>query len=88
MNYGNRNATSLYTTQNILQSYLAAVTSSIAVALAIRKALSGWTKNLQGARLIVANAISSFWACAVAGYLNAHFMRETELEQGIDVTDE
>jgi len=88
MNYGNRNATSLYTTQNILQSYLVAVTSSIAVALSIRKALSGWTKNLHGARLIVANSISSFWACAVAGYLNAHFMRETELEQGIDVTDE
>jgi hypothetical protein len=79
MNYGNRNATSLYTTQDILQSYIVAVGSSIAVALSIRKALSGWTQNLHGARLIVANSISSFIACSVAGYLNAHFMRQTEL---------
>lgn len=88
MNYGNRNATSLYTTEDILKSYAVAVTSSIGVALAIRKALSGWTHNLHGSKLIVANSVSSFFACATAGYLNAHFMRNTELEKGIDVLDE
>jgi hypothetical protein len=87
MNYGNRNATSLYTTEDILKSYLVAVGSSIVVALAVRKALSGYTQNLHGARLIVANSISSFFACATAGYLNAHFMRKTELDKGIDVMD-
>ena len=87
MNYGNRNATSLYSTQDILKSYCIAVSSSIVVALSIRKALSGWTANLHGSKLIIANAISSFFACATAGYLNAHFMRETELEKGIDVLD-
>jgi hypothetical protein len=88
MNYGNRNATSLYTTEDILKSYAVAVGSSIVVALTIRKALSGWTKNLTGSKLIVANSVSSFFACATAGYLNAHFMRRTELERGIDVLDD
>ena len=87
MNYGNRNATSLYTTEDILKSYAIAVGSSIIVALSIRKALSGWTKNLIGSKLIVANSISSFCACAIAGYMNAHFMRKTELERGIDILD-
>ncbi len=88
MNYGNRNATSLYTTEDILKSYVVAVTSSIAVALTVRKALSGWTHNLHGSKLIIANSISSFFACATAGYLNAHFMRKTELERGIDIHDD
>ena len=87
MNNGNRNATSLYTTEDIVQSYLLSVGSSIVVALAIRKALSGYTKNFHGAKLIIANSFSSFWACAIAGYLNAYFMRRTELERGIDIQD-
>jgi hypothetical protein len=87
MNYGNRNATSLYTTEDILTSYCVAVGSSIFVALAIRKALSGYTKNLTGSKMIVANSVSSFFACSTAGYLNAHFMRKTELEKGIDILD-
>ncbi len=71
-----------------MKSYGVAVTSSIAVALAVRKALSGWTKNLHGSKLIIANSISSFFACSTAGYLNAHFMRRTELEKGIDIHDD
>ena len=87
MNYGNRNATSLYTTDDILKSYAVAVSSSIVVALGIRKALSGWTSNLHGSKLVIANAISAFFACSTAGYLNAQFMRRTELEKGIDIHD-
>ena len=33
------------------------------------------------------NTISSFSACATAGFLNAFFMRQTELRKGIDVVD-
>eukprot|EP00347_Sterkiella_histriomuscorum_P004533 403360099 len=88
MNYGNRNATSLYTTEDILKSYSVAVGSSIGVALGIRKMLSGYSKNAVGARLIVLNSISSFFACSTAGYLNAFFMRRTELEKGIDIMDQ
>lgn len=87
LNYGNRNATSLYTTEDIMKSYSVAVVSSIGVALSIRKLLSGYTKNARGAKLIVFNSISSFFACATSGYLNAYFMRRTELEKGIEIMD-
>lgn len=87
-NYGNRNATSSYTTNDILKSYGIACASSIVVALGIRKALSGYTKNMHGSKLILMNAISSFFACSTAGFLNAFFMRKTELEKGIDALDE
>ena len=33
------------------------------------------------------NAVSAFSACAAAGFLNAYFMRRTEMEKGIDVLD-
>lgn len=87
-NYGNRNATSTYSTQDILQSYGIAVASSIVVALGIRKALSGYTKNMRGSKLIMMNSVSSFFACSTAGFLNALFMRKTELDKGIDALDE
>ena len=50
--------------------------------------LSGYSKTAVGAKLIVLNSISSFFACSTAGFLNAYFMRRTELEKGIDVMDE
>jgi hypothetical protein len=75
------------TTRDILQSYAIAVTSSIGVALYIRKALSGYTKGLKGPKLLMANSFSSFIACSTAGCLNAFFMRKKELETGIDIKD-
>lgn len=36
---------------------------------------------------MIFNTISSFFACSTAGYLNALFMRRTELEKGIDIID-
>ena len=64
-----------------------ACASSITVALGIRKGLSGVTKNLTGAKLVMANSVSAFWACSIAGALNAYFMRQTELSQGIAISD-
>ena len=40
---------------------------------------------MKGARLILLNSVSSFFACASAGYLNAWFMRKTEMQKGIHV---
>lgn len=71
-----------------MKSYSIAVASSIAVALGVRKALSGYTKHMHGSKLIMMNAVSSFFACSTAGYLNAFCMRKTELSKGIDVLDE
>ena len=33
------------------------------------------------------NSVSSFAACALSGFLNAYFMRQTEIMKGIDVCD-
>ena len=70
-----------------MKSYGYACASSITVALGIRKMLSGRTKNMTGAKLIVFNSISAFFACSTAGFLNAYFMRQTELEKGMSIVD-
>ena len=87
LNYANRNASSKYTNQDIIKSYVAACSSSILIGLVIRKALAGRTAGITGAKAYVYNAFSSFFACASAGFLNAWFMRQTEMEKGINVLD-
>ena len=87
MNYGNRNATSNYTNNDILKGYAVACVASIGTALLIRKGFSSYTKNMKGAKLVVMNSISSFFACSTAGFLNAYFMRQSELDKGIEVFD-
>jgi hypothetical protein len=87
LNYGNRNASSSYTNQDLMRSYTIAVSSSIIVALSLRKGAMKWTKNMTGSNLIVANSITAFGGSATAGYLNAYAMRQTEIIKGIDVMD-
>jgi len=87
LNYGNRNASSNYTEKDIAKSYGAACVSSIGVALGIRKALEGKTRHMKGSKLVIFNSISAFFACSTAGFLNAYFMRQTEMNTGIDVVD-
>lgn len=40
-----------------------------------------------GGKLVLLNSVSSFVACAISGFLNAYFMRRTEIKKGIDVCD-
>lgn len=49
LNYANRNASSKYTTDDIIKSYCAACASSITIGLLIRKAMSGRTAHIKGA---------------------------------------
>ena len=85
LNYGNRNASSAYTNEDISKSYCYACASSISVALGIRRVLQPQTRHMKGSKLIIFNTISSFFACSIAGFLNAYFMRKTELVKGIDI---
>lgn len=75
LNYGNRNASSTYTTEDIIKGYAAASSTSIVLALGIRKALEPYTRSMKGSKLIVANSISTFFACTTAGAVNAILMR-------------
>ena len=79
VNYGNRNATSVYTKEDLVKSYTAATVTSIGVALGVRKMLEKRTRSMKGAKLLVFNSFSSFLAISSAGFLNAYLMRQTEL---------
>lgn len=87
LNYGNRNASSNYSSSDITKGYTLACSSSILVGLAIRKLLESRTRSMTGSKLIVFNSISAFFANSTAGFANAYCMRSTELEKGIDVVD-
>ena len=49
--------------------------------------ISAQLANSTGSRLIFLNALSSFCAVASAGFLNAFFMRISEIKNGIEVLD-
>lgn len=87
LNYENRNASSTYTTQDIATSYTLATSAAIATALGIRKLVDKQAKQLKGGKLVLLNSVSSFFACALSGFMNAYFMRQTEIKTGIDVLD-
>ena len=75
VNYGNRNASSVYTAADIGKSYTCAVSSSIIVALAIRKLVAIKFGHVGGAKQILLNSVSAFFAVSTAGFLNAYLMR-------------
>ena len=75
INYGNRNASSTYTSSDIMKSYTCAAASSVIVALGIRKAVEHKTKLMVGPKLLFFNSISAGAASAVAGFANTWFMR-------------
>ena len=87
MNYGNANASSPYTTNNLARSFGAAVGTSTFVALAIRQMNAKRSAAATGASLIMLNAFTSTTACACGGFANNWFMRSVEMEKGIELCD-
>jgi hypothetical protein len=73
--------------QDIAKSYSCALSSSIGVALAIRKIVSMKFGTVTGAKGILLNSVSAFFAVSTAGFLNAYLMRQTELVSGINIFD-
>jgi len=88
MNYGNRNASSQYTTKDLMVGYSAAVASSVGMGVGLKKLCMGYTKNLKGGSAILAGSLISYVAVATAGFLNSLCMRMGEMERGIKVYDE
>mmetsp|Transcript_42982 Transcript_42982/g.41349 ORF Transcript_42982/g.41349 Transcript_42982/m.41349 type:complete len:106 (+) Transcript_42982:455-772(+) len=88
MNYGNRNASSNYTMNDILKGYTAAVVSSVGMGVGLKKLFYNMTKNLKGGSMILVNSVLTFTAVATAGALNSYCMRMGELDKGITVFDE
>lgn len=87
VNYANRNASSEVTTSTLFKAYVAAVGSSVGIALgagAITKRVEGMGRP--GLSTAV-RATLPYSACAGAGCLNLMLVRQTELIEGVEVTD-
>lgn len=87
MNYGNANASSPYTKEDIGKSYAMAVAASVGVSLMIRQINAKRSASAVGARLIMLNAFTSTVACMCGGFANNWFMRQVEMERGIELCD-
>lgn len=87
MNYGNANASSPYTKEDIGRSYASAVVASVGVSLLIRQINAKRSAAATGARLIMLNAITSTVACMCGGFANNWCMRMVEMEKGIELCD-
>lgn len=85
LNYGNRNASSKYTTKDLAYGYSAAVGSSVTVALLLRKLFSNVSRGVTGSKLILINSVVSSIAGGTASFLNTFCMRRIEMENGIEV---
>ncbi len=85
MNYGNRNASSTYTLQDLGKGYGAALASSVLIALYTRRVFAGTLKNLSGPSLTFANSFLNYFAGAFAGATNLVMMRYKELSDGINI---
>ena len=88
MNYGNRNASSPNTINDLLFGYSMAVSSSIGVSLGLKALSKNFTKNMKGGRLLLVHSVISYFAVATAGFLNSYCMRMGEMRRGIKVFDE
>ena len=73
---------------DVLKGYLAAVSTSVTIALSIRYMVKRMTGNMRGGKMYFFNTLSSFIACAMAGSSNLFWMRRTELQKGIDIVDD
>ena len=89
LNYGNRNATNVASTVNIAMSYTAAVVSSVAIAIVLRRFIIGnYALRMKSGNQILFNSATSFAALAGAAVTNAIVMRSQELQKGITIYDE
>jgi len=75
MNYGNRNASTPYTTNELASGYLAACAVSIGIAMGSRYFFANFLKKQKGQKQILANAVIGYFSAAIAGVANLACMR-------------
>eukprot|EP01100_Stratorugosa_tubuloviscum_P004364 TRINITY_DN2090_c2_g1_i1.p1 TRINITY_DN2090_c2_g1~~TRINITY_DN2090_c2_g1_i1.p1 ORF type:complete len:333 (+),score=168.97 TRINITY_DN2090_c2_g1_i1:57-1055(+) len=84
VNYTNRNATSTLTNDDLAKAYLAASTSAVATALSLNYLIARSPFLSSG----MLGRFVPLFSMAAANCVNLPLMRQTELQQGIDVTDQ
>lgn len=92
LNYGNRSGSTgadgpseQEQKMALAKGYSAAVTSAVAVSVALRKMFAKRTQGLKGGKLLLMNSLVSYAAVACSGFANAFCMRMNEIESGIDM---
>lgn len=83
MNYGNRNASTPYTTEDLANGYIAACVVSIGIAMGSRYIFANFLKSQKGQRQILANAVIGYFSAAIAGVANLSCMRQREMKNGV-----
>jgi hypothetical protein len=87
MNYGNRNASTPYTTNDLATGYLAACAVSIGIAMGSRYVFANFLRKQKGQKQILANAVIGYFSSAIAGVANLACMRKSEMKNGVVLTD-
>ena len=64
---------------------MAAVSSSLIVAMTLRKLTGGMSKSATGTKLMLINSFVAAVASSSASFCNTTCMRQAEVKQGIDV---
>jgi len=83
MNFGNRNSTCEYGTDDLMRGYCVAVGSALSVSFGIRKATANLTKGATGSKVIIFNTMIQCAAGCTAGVCNSVAMRYCEVQKGI-----
>jgi tricarboxylate carrier len=87
VNYANRNATSTVPESTLLKAYIGAIASSISIAWGA-SALMKRAGSMGRPSLVTAvRATLPYLASVVAGCLNVGLIRQTELTEGVELTD-
>ena len=87
MNYGNRNASTPYTTTDLATGYAGACVSSVGIAMVSRTMFAGKLKAFTGAKFLLLNGLLNYSAAGSAGFINCFLMRLKETKDGIDITN-
>jgi hypothetical protein len=86
-NYANRNATSETSYSLLCTSYAIAISSSITIAMTLRKLTGFFLAGKTGTVALLATPIVNYGAVTSSSALNLYFMRNAELKSGISVLD-
>lgn len=87
-NYAYRNATCPYTQTDMLKGYLAAVASSIGLAVGLNRVFRPITSKMTGGSKLIMSTLFNWVAVSAANASNIILMRNKELSQGVTICDE
>ena len=87
LNYSNASASSDTNIKHLSGSYLAAVSTSIAIGLGMRRLLNPYAQKFRGPAQLFMNFLINVTAIGCAGVLNVLIMRSKEMKDGIVMTD-